>query len=241
MTDNIQAFLKLEIIQSLSNTDRLVAAVWWHQHNDDHVAVFSEIVDQYEKAGYPPINRNREREKLKKDRRTTSSDKGKTFKIQIRAAKELDDIYSELLTNRPLPKSSTIFDIHDFQNTRGYIINVIQQINVSYDIGLHDCCAVMIRRLLETLIIEIYENLDRAGEIKNSDGHFMMFSGLLSFIENDEKVNIGRQTTKGLKGFKRIADSSAHNRRYNATKKAIDDEIDGVKIAVVELKQFAFS
>ena len=38
-----------------------------------------------------------------------------------------------------------------------------------------------------------------------------------------------------------LADSSAHNRRFIATKKIIDDKIDGVKLAVVELKNLAFN
>jgi hypothetical protein len=45
---------------------------------------------------------------------------------------------------------------------------VVEQINKSYDIELWDCCAVMCRRLLETLIIEVYEKLGRANEIKGT-------------------------------------------------------------------------
>ena len=68
----------------------------------------------------------------------------------------------------------------------------------------------------------------------------MIFSGLLSYLKKDKKVNMGRQTVEGLEGFKKTADSSAHNRRLNASKKDINDKIDGVKLAVVELRQMAF-
>ena len=44
-----------------------------------------------------------------------------------------------------------------FDGTRGYIEKVVLQINASFDASLYDCCAVMCRRLLETLIIECYE------------------------------------------------------------------------------------
>jgi len=240
MTDKFITFLKHEDIQSLKISDRLVAGIWWHNKNGLPDVDFSTLVAQYEEAGYPHINRKRENDKLRKDKRTTSSDKGRSFKIQIRAVKSLDELLVTLLDQKPLPNSSTLFDPDDFKNTRGYILNVIQQINLSYDFELYDCCAVMIRRLLETLIIEMYEKLERADELKNNDGHFLMFSGLLSYVKNDKKINIGRQTIQGLDGFKKIADSSAHNRRFIATRKIVDDKIDGVKLAIVELRKFAF-
>lgn len=226
-------------MHSLGITDRLVAQLWWHHHQNNVPVEFVELLKEDHEAGYPAVNRTREKEKLRKDKRTTSGDKGKTFKLQLRAVSSLDEKYLGLLKNRQLPKSDTVFALDDFKSTRGYIQKVVQQINVSYDVGLWDCCAVMIRRLLETLIIELYISIQRAEELKK-DGHFMMFSGLLSFLENDTKVNLGRQTITALKAFKNIADSSAHNPAYNASKKIIDDKLDDVKLAVVELKQRAF-
>lgn len=240
MADTIKAFLETEEMHRLGITDRLVAQLWWHHHQGNAPVEFAELLKEDHEAGYPAVNRTREKERLKKDKRTTSGDKGKTFKLQVRAVSSLDEKYLELLSNRPLPKSNTLFEENIFRNTRGYIEKVIKQINLSYDYKLYDCCAVMIRRLLETLIIEIYETAGRADEIKNGDGIFMMFSGLLSYLENDKKINLGRNTMTGLSDFKRIADSSAHNRRFNASKKNIDDKIDGVKLAVVELRQMAF-
>src|SRR5450432_494030 len=43
------------------------------------------------------------------------------------------------------------------RNTRGYIERVANQINGTYENGWYDGCAVMIRRLIETLIIEAFE------------------------------------------------------------------------------------
>lgn len=238
--ETVKAFLESEEIHELGITDRLVAQLWWHHHHSADATLFSTLVAEDKEAGYPAINSSRARNNLRADKRTISSDQGKTFKLQVRAVKALDAQYLSLIESRPLPKSDTLFEDRAFQNTRGYIENVIKQINLSYDYRLYDCCAVMIRRLLETLIIEVYEKLGRAEELKNKDGNFMMFSGLLSFLKADAGINLGRQTVDGLEGFKRIADSSAHNRRFNASKKNIDDKMDGVKLAVVELRQMAF-
>ncbi len=241
MSDTTKNFLQLEKIHDLSTVDRLVALLWWFRHHGTTTVEFTKLHDEIKNAEYPPINPTREKEKLRKDSRITSSDKGKKFSLHLRAIKSLDEQYLGLLENKPLPKSNALFEENDFKNTRNYIEKVIQQINLSYDYQLFDCCAVMLRRLLETLIIEVYENIKRADELKNSDGHFKMFSGLLLHLKNDKTLNLGRQTIEALESFKKIADSSAHNRRFNASKKSIDDKIDGVKLGVVELKQLAFN
>lgn len=122
---------------------------------------------------------------------------------------------------------------------RGYLEKVVLQLNVSYDAQLYDCCAVMCRRLLETLIIEVYEYCQRADEIKGTDGHFLMLNKLSTFFENDKAFNLGRNGLKGLRDFKTLGDLSAHNRRFNAHKEDIDRVRDGLRVAVEELAHLA--
>ncbi len=122
---------------------------------------------------------------------------------------------------------------------RGYLDKVLLQLNASYDAQLYDCCAVMCRRLLETLVIEVYEQCHRADEIKGADGHFLMLNGLATFFENDKTFNIGRNGLKGLRDFKNLGDLSAHNRRFNAHKEDIDRVRDGLRVAVQELAHLA--
>ena len=39
---------------------------------------------------------------------------------------------------------------------KDYIVNIVYQINGTYEYGWYDACAVMLRRLMESLIIEAY-------------------------------------------------------------------------------------
>jgi hypothetical protein len=75
---------------------------------------------------------------------------------------------------------------------------------VSYDAGLFDCCAVMCRRLLETLIIDFYEAVGRADELKGADNQFMMFGGLLSKIEKDAVLTWVATVSKTCETSKRL-------------------------------------
>ena len=240
MNKQLENFLNTEELLSFGVLERLIAIIWWLQTHDCVPVEFSKIELANDEAGYAKINRTRERERLRKDPRTTSSDKGASFRIKPSVLRELNDTYTSISGRRELPKSNSLIEISSFEDTRGYIVKVVKQINLSYDYSLYNCCAVMIRRLLETLVIETYEKLGRADELKGRDGHFLMFSGLINILENDASLNIGRQSMAGLKSFKLTADSSAHNRRFNASRKDIDDKIDGIRLAVSELRQLAF-
>ena len=118
-----------------------------------------------------------------------------------------------------------------FSGTRSYIERVVDQINASYNYGLFDCCAVMCRRLLETLIIETYESKGLGSDIKAPGGHFMMFSGLLSQVESETRFTLERNALAGLKAFKTLGDLSAHNRRFNARQDDIDRIRNDLRVA----------
>jgi hypothetical protein len=65
-----------------------------------------------------------------------------------------------------------------WKNTRGYIEEVCRELNGSFHHGYYNAAAVMLRRFLETLIIEAYEHLHRETEIKDGGGNYLMLSDL---------------------------------------------------------------
>ncbi|MCK1691449.1 hypothetical protein [Bradyrhizobium sp. 145] len=65
-------------------------------------------------------------------------------------------------------------------DTRSYIAQIAQQINGSYEKGWYDACAVMIRRLIETLIIETFEKHGVAHKIKGLGGDYLFLKDLIT-------------------------------------------------------------
>jgi len=191
-----------------------------------------------EAHGYPKQNSSRLNSRLAADRRTSKATR-EAWKLHPKGRQELAADFDLLRSHRPVKPSDSVLSRRLFQGTRGYIEKVVSQINASYDAGLYDCCAVMCRRLLETLLIELYEKHHRAHEIKGGDGQFLMFSGLLSVFEKDAHFHPGRNTSRGLKDFKTLGDLSAHNRRFNAGKDDIDRVRDGLRVAAEELLHIA--
>jgi hypothetical protein len=134
-----------------------------------------------------------------------------------------------------IPETDQVISFSIVRGTRGYIEKVANQINGCYEHGWYDGCAVMIRRLMETLIIETYEEHGIADKIKNSNGDFLFLSDLVDYMTNETIWNLGRKTKLALPKLKSIGDLSAHSRRFNAHKADIDKIIEDLRIVVQEL------
>ena len=238
-TDTAQDFLRALSTRDLTNLERAVAQLWWHSRAD-HTAARTprQLADESTAAGYPGQNVSRLARELDADPRTAKAADG-AFRISIAARAPLDGLYGDLVDVRPAPKTDSVLPTNLFKGTRGYIEKVVYQLNASYSAGLFDCCAVMCRRLLETLIIEVYEAAGRANELNDPDGNFKMFSGLLAHLEADTKINLSRNAKGGLNSFKKLGDLSAHNRRFNAEADDIKRVRDELRVAAEELLHLA--
>jgi hypothetical protein len=93
----------------------------------------------------------------------------------------------------------------------------------------------MIRRLIETLIIESFENNNIAAAIKNSTGDFLYLSDLISKTLSEPSWNLSRNARQALPKLKDIGDKSAHSRRFNAVRNDIDKINQEIRVVVQEL------
>lgn len=131
--------------------------------------------------------------------------------------------------------SDDLFPLEIVRDTRGYIEKIAEQSCGNYDQGWYDAAAVMIRRLLETLIIECFESHKIDRKIKHADGTFFHLRDLISAILKEKSWNIGRNAKKDLPKLKDIGDLSAHNRRFLAKKTDIDKNKSALRIIIEEL------
>ena len=85
----------------------------------------------------------------------------------------ISKIKSEILGNSiEIEPTNNLYPIDIFKETRPYIQKISTQTSICYDYGLYDACNVMMRRLLETLIIETFERKGNVSDIKNKDDNF---------------------------------------------------------------------
>ena len=121
------------------------------------------------------------------------------------------------------------------RGTRGYLERVVNQVNGCFERGWYDGCAVMVRRLLETLIIETFEHHKIAQKIKGPSGDFFYLADLISACLSEQSWNLSRNTKSGLPRLKDIGDKSAHSRRFNAQKGDVSPLLGDIRVVVQEL------
>ena len=158
----------------------------------------------------------------------------------ISRAIQLDVTSSGIVPDEGLPAySQQVLPRSLFSNTRGYLEKIVNQINGCYEKGWFDGCAVMIRRLIETLIIECFEKHNLAGTIKSSNGDFLYLGDLIDRTIAEPSWNLGRNARQSLSCLKDIGDKSAHSRRFTARRWDIDKIANDLRIVAEELVYLA--
>lgn len=232
-------FLRLLSGAPMSMLDLAVALLYLAGASDATKGLtVREIDEQLHSAGHPRQNLSRLNANLRADRRTVRAG-ADGWRLSPKSRRELGTTLPSLGSAQRLPERDSVLPHGMFDRSRGYINRVLSQINQSYDLGLYDCCAVMCRRLLETLIIESFERAGRSDDLKGTDGNFHMLSGLVSVLEKDKSISLSRNGLRGLRDFKALGDLSAHNRRFNAQASDIDRVRDGLRVTVQELLHLA--
>lgn len=226
---------------AMRGIDRAIAVLWYakraHELEGMTTREVTALLEQ--KCGHPRQNVSRLDAQLKEDKRVARHGRS-GWRLHPRATIAMNEKYSAIVeapkASKALGAGSVIPSELVRDTRRSYLIRVVEQINVSYDHGLYDCAAVMARRLLETLIIEVYEQQGRTSEIKQStSGYFFTFDDLIQVASKDHALNLSRDTIKALTENKRLGDQSAHNRRFTARCSDIDLLKQGLRIAVEDL------
>jgi hypothetical protein len=234
MTD-VNTFLRSLANEDVTMNERAVYVLWWYSRNDHGASrTPKEICDDMESAGYARPNVTYLRRALENDPRTAAASNGR-FRIKVNKRVALDSVLNGKVVDAPPLVSSTVLDMALLTNARSYNQRVAAQVNAAYDARLFDCSAVMCRRLIESLIIDAYEDAKHDGDIKGSDGNFLMLNGLVSKIESANILNISRNAIAALKKIKVLGDLSAHSRRYNAKASDIDPLRHDLRVVTEDL------
>jgi hypothetical protein len=125
------------------------------------------------------------------------------------------------------------------RGTRGYIEKIANQANGAYHSGWYDASAVMLRRLLETLIIEAFEENGIAHKIRNTAGNYFYLGDLIAATLAEKSFTLGRNARAALPKLKDLGDKSAHDRRYNAMRGDLEPHLSNLRAVVEELLYIA--
>jgi len=109
------------------------------------------------------------------------------------------------------------------QTRRGYLSAVGRQANGCYSAGWFDASAVMMRRLLESVIIEAFEAKKIDSKIKDArTGDFLQLTGIINAAIAEPSWNLPRNVRRQLPNLRDLGHTSAHNRYYLAKREDIE-------------------
>lgn len=152
------------------------------------------------------------------------------FKIKSDLAAELEATETMLTLS-----SSPTFIPNDLIEERHHILKkVLWEINRSYDSACYNSCAVMIRRLTESLIIESFEHHRIEKKIKIG-GNYIEFSALIGVAVSEPKLGLTRNTKRILPDLKFLGDLGSHNRKALVRKDDLDKLHQATRSAIEEL------
>lgn len=121
------------------------------------------------------------------------------------------------------PVSTSLVDISIFDYAPYYLKQIAEEMIRCYDDGHYNATLVLMRKLVETLIIECFEKYSIDSNIKDSTGNFYYLSDLIPEYNASTKWNASRNIKRSLDIVKKYGNLSAHNRRFLAKKSDIDN------------------
>jgi hypothetical protein len=93
----------------------------------------------------------------------------------------------------------------------------------------------MMRRLLETVIIEAFEHHGIAQKIQKEDGNWVYLSDLIAATLSEPAWNLGRSSKQAFARLKQLGDQSAHSRRFVAHREDVERVQAEFRVAVEEM------
>lgn len=224
----------------LTESDSAVALLWfWDETGEKQEASAREIADlMHELSLRGQVNVSRLAGKLAAHRDLVKGKSKGSFKIKLARKEELAEVYEPLLTRKKAKVGAHIIDPEDFAGTRRYLQSLVTQINGSYQYSFYDGCAVLLRRLMETLLIEAFEQNGVGAAIKQ-DKNYIQLSDIIGVAASGQYLKLSRGVGKDLEAIKSVGDAAAHSRTYITKKADIDDVKHVFRKVISELAHLA--
>jgi hypothetical protein len=220
---NRSEFTKELAQMNLSHAERAVALLWYYRQTQEfEERSASALANDLHELGFPKPNVTLLRRSLSSSRLTIRGRQKGTFQVDVRKLPGLDQKYSDILKAKKVEVEGKLLPIQWFVGTRLYLERLVHQINGTYEFGFYDACATMCRRLVESLIIEVYVKEKRHHEIQRN-GVFLSLEPLINYICSDPKLSLSRNSPPAMKEIKQIGDTAAHDRVYITGQQDIDD------------------
>ncbi|MGV3590376.1 MAG: hypothetical protein ACO1PZ_01730 [Gammaproteobacteria bacterium] len=213
----IEEFKRVAALDEKSELERAaLIAFYWAENKDQNEFDVSEVGTIFVALGYAHPNKTRLKEKIRKSKAFVKGSVEGRFRLSIkersRLKAELPDI-SE--SEEILSDDSLLPEILLAETRRGYLIRIAQQINAAYEHNLFDACSLMMRRLLEILLIQSFDQCGIGAEALDADGNYAKLKVLINKAKSRPEIGLSPSTKSAIDDFRELGNLSAHRIAYN--------------------------
>jgi hypothetical protein len=151
----------------------------------------------------------------------------------------LDSEFAVAISPDPQPEEQTGIPFIPLEILpKGVYRKLLDEANRCFDSGCCNGCAALIRRIVECLIIEAFENCELSEKIKGIDGEYLELKALIGKAGAERKLNLSRQTKRALPELKFFGDLGVHGRRHFVVADDLKAHKNDARIAIEELAAF---
>jgi len=195
------------------------------------------ILKDFRESGFNDPNMSRLAQKLGKERDLVTGSRQYCWRLTEAGLLAYEEKYSPILKKKIIKPSDSVLPLEIVENTRGYIEKIAGQINTCYDGVCFDASLVMMRKLLEVCLIEAFESKGKRSLIVDVDGNYLQLSGIINKALDQNPLGLTRNNKTFLKErrAKKRGDLAAHNPRFVAVRKDIDNIAGDFRVIIQEL------
>lgn len=220
---------------NLNQTEEAIALLWFYRQTQTFEERSApELADDFREEGYPEPNSSRLSAALRRSRKTVAGQRRGTFQINSRYLDDLETQYGTHLSTRPARAATPHVLPEDFGRGTRHIEQLVIETNGCYERGYFDGCAVMLRRILESLIISVFISRRQADTIK-IDRAFLPLEALIEKMLAFSEIHLSRDARRIMRQIKEMGDVAAHDRNYLTQQQDVDDIKLGARRVLEEL------
>jgi len=194
------------------------------------------VAELFETLRFSKPNLSRLRVKISKSKSFVKGGAGDEFRLGAKKRKEFISKLPSLAEPAEEAKAiDGIIPISLVSDTRGYVLSLAKQINVSYENSVFDGTAVLMRRLVEVLLIHSFDSHGKSAEIQDSEGSTKSLNSLISIAVKSSDLKLSKPVKACLDTFRQLGNFSAHSIHYNAKKSDIKSVALDYRVTIEEL------
>lgn len=230
---------KVPGFRTMNEPSKIKLFAWFVHRAQQHDRVnTSDIRECYDAAHMdrPNISENLSRLNERSPRVLLKDGRGFYLEGKVRA--ELDGQYLALVHEQPVEVDGHLVPDQMIEGTRPHLEKLAWQINGCYQYNFYDGCAVLMRRMIESLLIEVFIKAGHVEKIRQNN-EFMMLAGIIVVAKQGKCILLARGSDEILEAIKYLGDRAAHSRTYVSVQKDVLDLIPRFRTVIAELLHLA--